>query len=74
MTPIDWPTDEHTWWWMRWRPTVWDRWRLVVIEIRFVNGTKWVKPLECAALLSRPICQRWEAQFLPATPPPKEWL
>ena len=78
VTPIDWPTDDHTWWWMRWRCAGWrpspqSRWRLTVIKTRVVDGTKWVCPLGGTDILTRAICQGWEAQFVPATPPPEEW-
>ncbi len=74
MTSIDWPTPDHTWWWMRWRPTRRSKWRKDVIVTVIVDGTKWVCPVGSTGALTRAICKEWEAQFVPASPPPEEWL
>ena len=73
VTPIDWPTDDHTWWWMYWRPTPRSRWYTAIIETLIVDFAKCVKLHDGDNCLNRASCQGWEAQFVPATPPPKAW-
>ncbi|KKN15043.1 hypothetical protein LCGC14_0990060 [marine sediment metagenome] len=72
-TPIDWPTDDHTWWWMRRRRSPQSKWMVVLVERVAWYGETWVQRFPDHELITRAICWCEEAQFVRATPPPEEW-
>ena len=62
------------WYWMRFRTSRRAKWRVLLVEVVVHNGQEFVTPLGNRNCFSRTICEGWEAEFVVAEPPPKEWL
>ena len=71
---IAWPGKEWKWYWMRCKPRPRGKWRVMFVELVENDGIEFVRPLGDRNCYSRPICEGWQAEFVPAHPPPEEWL
>jgi len=73
--PIAWPlSTQHEWWWMRYRSTIRQKWCTMLVEVARIDGCEVVCPHQMNYRLSRPMCESLRAEFVPAVPPPEDWL
>ncbi len=69
-TPINWPTQDSAWWWMRCRLSPRGKWRTLLVELVEHDGTLYIKPHQDNNCYPRSICADWQAQFIPCETPP----
>lgn len=70
--PIEWPTSDHEWWWMRFKLKPRGKWRVMLVSVIESMGEQFISPHEDNNCYSRSICEGWQARFLPAESPPQD--
>ena len=70
--PIDWPSGDGTWWYMRFRKSRRSKWRRLLVEFYSIGKHEWVTPFDDDSRVPKAFCTKHEATFLPAAAPPDE--